>query len=115
MFCQTALEAKNKAKNLNGHSTRYPVHYFVSDTSGEKPFEEFYIESEELDIKRFEALGVIHNGPLRTMEEIEEIFSVLNALFQRGNVTKPEIVNLMRRFIPNFQHIETGRGLDDKM
>lgn len=114
-YCQSDEEARDKAKLLDATSTRYPVHYFTSDTSGEKPYEEFYVESEELDTGRFASLGVIKNALRRDVGEIEEMFSALNALFQNGGATKAGIVKLMRRFVPNFQHIETGKGLDDKM
>lgn len=41
------------------YSDKYPVHYAVSDTSGEKPFEEFVRDTETADYDRFKSLGVI--------------------------------------------------------
>ena len=28
---------------------------------------------------------------------------------------KPHIINTIKKYIPNFNHIETGRNLDEKM
>ncbi|TAK36567.1 MAG: NAD-dependent epimerase/dehydratase family protein [Saprospiraceae bacterium] len=93
----------------------YPVYYFQSDTSGEKSFEEFYTDDEELDMDRFASLGVIKNAPCQSLAEIGHILNELMVVFEKENVSKQEIVELMQRYIPNFEHVETGRGLDQKM
>jgi hypothetical protein len=49
------------------------------------------------------------------MSEINEMFDQLNELFVRPVLDKQAIVRLMQDFIPNFGHIETGKGLDMKM
>jgi len=93
----------------------YPVYYFHSDTSGEKPFEEFFTEDEELDLTRFESLGVIKNAPRQGLDAIAGMFAALEKAFEKEDISKHEIVELMQRFVPNFEHIETGKGLDEKM
>ena len=40
---------------------KYPVYYSASNTTGEKDFEEFYVDGESTDMERFESLGVITN------------------------------------------------------
>ncbi len=35
------------------------MYYFESDTSGEKPVEEFFTDDERVDLERFSALGVV--------------------------------------------------------
>jgi nucleoside-diphosphate-sugar epimerase len=102
------LIAKSRKQN-------YPVYFFQSDTSGEKSFEEFYTMEEELDLERFQALGVITNAPKQELAAIGLMFRQLRALFDQPQITKQEIVDLMVDFIPNFEHIETGKGLDMKM
>jgi FlaA1/EpsC-like NDP-sugar epimerase len=114
MFCTTEQEARQAAANLNGQST-WPVYYFPSDTSGEKDFEEFYTEEEVTDLERFRSLGVIRNAPKKDFSEIEIMFQSLSALFARDFVSKEDIVQLLADFIPNFEHIETGKNLDGKM
>lgn len=117
-YCQSEKEAKaffTHHSSLITHPSNYPVYFFQSDTSGEKSFEEFYTEQEELDMERFSALGVIKNAPCQPIESIEAMFSDLSLLFLSDEVTKQEIVELMQRYIPNFEHLETGKGLDQKM
>ncbi|MBI1224003.1 MAG: NAD-dependent epimerase/dehydratase family protein [Bacteroidetes bacterium] len=118
--CQSETEAKaffsnSQQPTANSHRPKYPVYFFQSDTSGEKSFEEFYTEEEELDMVRFKALGVIKNAPCQDLAEIEQMFVRLKELFNQDNLAKHEIVDLMGTFIPNFEHIETGKGLDQKM
>ena len=123
-ICQTEEEARQKALllkelSLRGGTTKqptsYPVYFFGSDTSGEKSFEEFYTEKEILDNDSFINLGVVKNSKKRSISEIDTIFNQLRALFDSGNVTKSAIVDILKVYLLNFEHIETGKGLDEKM
>ncbi len=114
-ICQTEEEAKQKAMLLNESSTNYPIYFFGSDTSGEKAYEEFYTEKEILDNDSFINLGVVKNSKKRSIQEIDAIFNQLRTLFESQNVTKAAIVNVLKEYLPNFEHIETGKGLDSKM
>ncbi len=113
-LCHSEQEARLAAAYLNGKGT-YPVYYFHSDTSGEKSYEEFYTEGEELDMYRFYELGVIQNAAKKEMKDIDHIFDSLNAIFAQNDVSKESIIDLLSDFIPNFEHLETGRNLDSKM
>jgi len=108
-------EARQKAALLNDSSTSWPVYFFNSDTSGEKPFEEFYTEGEIIDESRFTSLGVIKNSKKRELQEIKEILERLRALFDSGSVTKEAVVEILREWLPGFEHMEKGKGLDSKM
>jgi FlaA1/EpsC-like NDP-sugar epimerase len=114
-LCATEVEAKAKAARFQPSDKTYPVYFFESDTSGEKPFEEFFTEEEELDLLRFRSLGVIKNAPRPEREAIEVLFAELKELFRRETVSKETIVSLLHEYIPNFEHLETGRSLDGKM
>ena len=52
-ICCTEEEARQKALLLNENSKSYPVYFFETDTSGEKPYEEFFTEKEVIDNDRF--------------------------------------------------------------
>lgn len=93
----------------------WPIYFFGSDTSGEKTYEEFFTEKEELDNDSFINLGVIKNSVKREIKEIDVIFEQLHTLFESSNVTKSAIVDILKTYLPNFEHIETGKGLDSKM
>lgn len=96
-------------------SEKYPIYFLCSDTSGEKSFEEFFTEEEKLDNDSFINLGVVKNSKKRSIEEIDIIFDQLHTLFESNNVTKAAIVDILKVYLPNFEHIETGKGLDSKM
>ena len=136
-ICQTEAEAKQKALLLSEislvappspthpiipsptlpltPSPTYPIYFFGSDTSGEKSFEEFFTANEVLDNDSFINLGVVKNSKKRSIEEIDVIFDRLHTLFESRNVTKASIVDVLKVYLPNFEHIETGKGLDSKM
>ena len=113
--CTSDQEAIDKAVDLKSGSKLYPVHYSGSNTSGEKPYEEFFTETESTDMNRLKALGVITDKPIPDKAKIETLFSRLEALFARDDVTKEEVVEVLHEYLPNFQHIETGKSLDSKM
>ena len=95
--------------------SRWPVYFFDSDTSGEKAFEEFYTPGELLDLDKFVNLGIVKNSKRRDLKEIDDIFASLRALFNSPDVTKAKVVEVLKDYLPNFAHIETGKGLDQKM
>ena len=113
--CSSDEEAIDKAEELKKGSLLYPVHYAVSDTSGEKPFEEFVTDTETADMDRFLSLGVITGKDIPDRKRVENLFSDLNAAFDKETTTKEEIVAIMREYLPSFEHIETGKSLDSKM
>jgi len=112
--CSSDKEAIDKADELKKGSRQYPVHYAVSDTSGEKAYEEFYTDTESVDMDRLFSLGVITNKAVPAKERVIDLFDKLNAAF-RVETTKEEIVKIMKEYLPNFEHIEKGKSLDSKM
>ena len=110
--CSSEEEARNKATQLQDN--KYPVYFFESDTSGEKLFEEFYTEKEELDMQKFAALGVITNAYRPPKQALQDTIHQLENLF-RKKTTKEEVVQALNKLLPTFQHIETGLNLDQKM
>ncbi|WP_439809809.1 UDP-N-acetylglucosamine 4,6-dehydratase [Parabacteroides distasonis] len=113
--CATDEEAKRFASEMLEGSKIYPVVYFNSDTTGEKDYEEFYVSGEKLNMERFNSLGVIEEVSKRPLEEIDAFFVELEAIFASPSFTKEEVVEAIRRFIPNFEHEEKGKNLDQKM
>lgn len=113
--CASDEEAIDKAEGLKNGSKDYPVHYSGSNTSGEKAFEEFFTDEENVDMIRFESLGVITDKEIPNVQKIEVIMSELGAAFERLDLTKEEIVDIIKNYLPNFEHIEKGKSLDSKM
>ena len=113
--CSSDAEAIDKAEELKAGSNLYPVHYMASDTSGEKPFEEFVTDEETADLERFQSLGVITGKAVPDKDKIKKLFSELNAAFDKSETTKEEVIAIMKAYLPHFMHIETGKSLDSKM
>ena len=114
MECVDDEEAKRYAQQMSYDSDTYPVVYFKSDTTGEKAYEEFYILGEKINMERFKALGVIEETKRRPMNEVDDFFEKLEMLFS-NDFTKEDVVNAIKEFIPNFEHEEKGKNLDQKM
>ena len=45
----------------------------------------------------------------------EEVMNDFNSLFLSHKCTKLEIVETLKKYVPDFIHIETGKHLDQKM
>lgn len=113
--CEDDESAKQYAARMSYESSNYPVVYFKSDTTGEKAFEEFYVPGEKIDMMRFGALGVVEEAKRRSMDEVEKFFDELETIFSKDDFTKAEVVFKIKEFIPNFEHEEKGKNLDQKM
>ena len=112
--CFTENEAKEKAASLE-KTDPYPVYYFKSETSGEKLFEEFYTENDTIDLNSYEGLGVIKNAVKLTTQEVEQSLNDLKTVIDSSNCDKAGIVKALKKYLPGFEHIETGKNLDQKM
>ena len=113
--CPNDESAKDFADKMSYDSDKYPVVYFKSDTTGEKAYEEFYVPGEKINMQRFKALGVVEKTTRREMTEINTFFTELEDIFAAEDFTKAQVVEAIKKFIPNFQHEEKGKNLDQKM
>ncbi len=113
--CGSDAEAKQYATQMDYDSDIYPVVYFKSDTTGEKAYEEFYVPGEKIDMNRFQSLGVVEQTTRHNMEEVNSFFDSLESIFQKEDFTKAQVVEAIKQFIPNFEHEEKGKNLDQKM
>ena len=113
--CATDEEAKKFAAQMSYDTPDYPVVYFKSDTTGEKAYEEFYVPGEKVDMERFQALGVVEQTVRHNLDEVNRLFEKMEAIFAQDDFTKAQVVEAIKEFIPNFQHEEKGKNLDQKM
>ena len=114
-YCSSEEEARKFAAEMSPDCKEYPVYYFKSDTTGEKGYEEFYVPGEHLDLTRFNSLGVIDSVKQRNKEELDSFLRTLNEIFQDESTSKSDIVSVMKNYLPNFNHEEKGKNLDQKM
>ena len=112
--CESEDEARDRAEELIAHN-RWPCYFFGSDTTGEKDFEEFFTDAEDLDMSRFETVGIIRNEPDFDEAKLEEFMTTLMVLREKRAWNKTDIVRLFLSLLPEFSHKETGKYLDQRM
>ena len=114
-ICASEQEAIEYSHKLKLERKLYPVYFSKSDTSGEKSFEEFYTDDEEVDLLRLESLGVVINKNKPDKSKVEEMLGNLEQLLDTTDATKDAVVKVMSCYLPNFRHIEKNKSLDEKM
>ena len=87
--------------------------FFKTETTGEKTYEEFYSEDEEYDLTKYDSLGYIK--PQIDSIFIDEVQDDFQKVFDNESSVKEDIITVIKKYIPNFKHIETGKHLDQKM
>ena len=113
-LCSTEDEARSLIKTLPEQG-KWPCLFNSSDTTGEKDFEEFFTDSETLDMTRFKNLGIIKNDANYDADLLEMFSETIQKFKNRKSWNKEEIVELFFKMIPNFGHNEKGKYLDSKM
>jgi FlaA1/EpsC-like NDP-sugar epimerase len=112
--CESEDEARDRADELIANK-QWPCYFFKSDTTGEKDFEEFFTDNEDLDMERFETVGVIKNQPDFDESKLDDFMNGIEALRGKGTWRKDDIVRLYFGLLPEFAHKETGKYLDQRM
>ena len=112
--CETEQEARDKAVELI-KTGKWPVYFFKSDTTGEKDFEEFFTTSEDLDMHKFQSIGVIKNTPSFDETKLKLFKSEYLKIRSQKYWLKDELIDLFNNMIPDFKHKETGKYLDGRM
>ena len=114
-YCKSEEEAKLIAKNWSSSDSSYPVYFFETDTSGEKSFEEFYTKGDALDMNSFAALGIVKSNRLPDVNNVNKTINDFKQLFESTDLDKSKVVSLISSKLSDFNHIETGKSLDQKM
>lgn len=112
--CLSEEEAKKIARELKDDEP-YPAFFFDSNTSGEKLYEEFYTDEDVLDVTSHDSLGIIKNAKRISLSEVTDCLIAIKKVLEQEVYSKEEIVQVMKQYLPDFQHIETGKSLDSKM
>lgn len=113
-LCKDEEEARQLVKTLP-EKGQWPCLFTLSDTTGEKDFEEFFTENEILDLDKFQNLGIIKNEAIFDKELIEYFSNTIQNLKEKGSWTKENLVKLFFEMIPDFGYVEKGKYLDSKM
>ena len=107
------LEQEAKNFDFDKYPSKYPIYFFKTDTSGEKTYEEFFTEEEDYEVNKYDSLGFINTQDIKiSFEDVEADFE---SVFNNPNSQKSDIVTIIKKYVPDFMHIETGKHLDQKM
>ena len=112
--CETEDEARELIKSLPEQG-KWPCLFTMSDTTGEKVFEEFYTDKETLDMEIYKNLGVIKNEPVYDEGQLNSFESAIHKLKSSKKWNKKVIVNEFFKMIPKFKYYDNGKYLDGKM
>ena len=106
-------EKEAKEFDFNKYPDKYPIYFFKTDTSGEKAYEEFFTEEEDYEINKYDSLGYINTPDIKI--SFEDVESDFEGVFNNPNSQKSDIITIIKKYVPDFMHIETGKHLDQKM
>ena len=112
--CATEEEARSRVAELKARR-QWPVYFFTSDTTGEKPFEEFFTADADLDMDRFTDLGVIRSTVPARSQALADFERRIGELRAARRWDKRELVELFEALVPEFEYEDKGKYLDDRM
>jgi len=113
-ICESEEEARELVKTLPKKG-KWPCLFTISDTTGEKDFEEFYTDENVIDWDRFSGIGIIKNEAIFEEDKLNHFLKEIKRMKDKLEWDKKEIVELFEYMLPEFKHLERGKYLDDKM
>ncbi|MFM1755356.1 MAG: hypothetical protein RL621_260 [Bacteroidota bacterium] len=113
-LCSSEDEARHLVNTLPSQK-KWPCFFMQSDTTGEKDFEEFFTDNENINTYTYQGIGIIKNEPKFNSDQLDEFIYEINQCKLRGNWTKQQIIFEFHKILPDFLHKETGKYLDGKM
>lgn len=113
-LCSSEDEARSLAASGPTDGT-WPCYFFESDTTGEKPVEEFHAPGDNLDMDRFQAIGVLLDAFPESDAGVRRFLREIDRMRGDGAWSKAELVELFRECVPELDHRETHKYLDQRM
>ena len=108
-----SMGSEKEAKEYDIKLGKYPIYFFKSDTSGQKEYEEFYTEEENLNLKKYDSVGYITSDNIEI--SFKDVINDFTNVFKENNNSKLSSIKVLKKYVPDFSHIERGKGLDQKM
>lgn len=113
--CASEQEARERVEELIARR-KWPCHFAPSDTTGEKPVEEFSEGCEIVDCDRYQQIGVIEGGAgSLDAGALNGFLEFVRRAGGDARVSKRDYVREVQRVVPTLQHEELDRSLDEKM
>lgn len=114
VYCSSEDEARNSVEELKTQK-KWPCFYDSSDTTGEKPFEEFYMEDEVILLDKYVDLGVIQQSLETDKALLDKFRNEITSIMDQPTWTKEELIPLFRMLLPELDYEDKGKYLDEKM
>lgn len=112
--CSSEEDARAYAAARTSDDRSWPCFFFASDTTGEKPFEEFYTANDTIDMVRFMNTGVItQHGSADS--RVKKAMDALAAIRRKKNWGRDDMIRAIRMAVPELSREEKGKDLDQKM
>ncbi len=114
-FKALIMNSEKEAKEfiISNKIKKYPIYLFKTDTSGEKKFEEFYSIDDVFDLNSYFSLGYIKTSDVNL--SFKNVMNDFEKIFKAKQLSKSDIVKVIKNYVPDFTHNETGKNLDQKM
>lgn len=112
--CKDEDEARKSVDSL-AQEGKWPCCFFTSDTTGEKPFEEFFTDRENVNWERFEDMGIVKNEYAFDNDALESFEQFIQNCLENHRWEKADMVREFLKLVPNFEHEEKNKNLDNKM
>lgn len=111
LLCKSEREAIEATGKFPG---KWPCYFSKSDTTGEKTVEEFHRDTDVIDVDTYRSVGVVREPPAdRTA--ITDFLERVQQIRRSGVWSKSEVISALRAAVPELQHHELERDLDQKM
>ena len=114
VVCHTEDEARIRSREIK-KTGKWPCYFFNTDTTGEKRFEEFHTYIENLDLDIYEGIGIIKLDYEYDENILLYFLHEIDTMIDKGQWTRKDIKNLFCKILPNFDHIEKNKHLDNHL
>jgi FlaA1/EpsC-like NDP-sugar epimerase len=113
-LCKSEDEARELVRTLPEQG-QWPCLFSESDTTGEKDFEEFFMDNETLDMESYESIGIVKSRFDVEPGKLGHFLAEIDRMKSARQWSKDELVSLFHEMLPGFDHKEKGKYLDSKM
>ena len=112
--CSSESEARNYFAKYSGNG-QWPVYYFNSNTVGEKLYEEFYTNEEEIIKKEYIDFAFIKSNEIKAEKDVELFLKSIQMIKPGHKDSHNSYISELKKFVPSFDHKAAGYNLNEKM
>lgn len=112
----TEEEARATVEEL-AQKGKWPCYFFKTDTSGEKPFEEFYSSDDIVNWNKFDDMGIVtwQGSGKEVFERSQKFIKEYFKLRSSDNWLRSDVVSMIKSACPTLSYHDTGKFLSNKM